>query len=180
VSGATLADWEAVPAPYSAHLIAGKLHVLPRPSPGHALAATSLTDELVGPFQKGRGGPGGWWILAEVDVRLGQDVVAPDLAGWQRTRMPVVPRGRPVLVAPDWVCEVISPGTEVFDRGTKAPWYAAAGVSWLWFVDPEEQLLEVHQNDAGTFRQLRRWQGNVEVTAPPFEPVSWPLGALWG
>lgn len=75
---------------------------------------------------------------------------------------------------------MLSPGTEVFDRGTKAPWFAAAGVPWLWFVDPEAHTLEVYQNDAGTWRPRPRYQGAVDVIAPPFEALTWPLGVLWG
>jgi Uma2 family endonuclease len=94
--------------------------------------------------------------------------------------MHAVPRQRPILLAPDWVCEVISPGTEVFDRCTKAPWFAAAGVAWLWFVDPEARTLEVYENDAGQFRQRLRYQGEAEVSAPPFDALTWPLASLWG
>jgi Uma2 family endonuclease len=94
--------------------------------------------------------------------------------------MPEVPKKRPIPLAPDWVCEVISPGTEVFDRGTKAEWYREAGVPWLWFVDPEAKTLEVYASDAGAWRQRLSCKGNTEVTAPPFEALSWPLGALWG
>jgi hypothetical protein len=175
-----VADWEAVPPPFTGHLLGGKLHVHPRPTGPHAEALAGVQDELRGPFHRGRGGPGGWIILPEVDVKLGSDIVAPDLAGWRRARMAEVPRERPILLVPDWGCEVISPGTEVFDRGTKAPWFADAGVGWLWFIDPEEKLLEVYENDAGQFRQHHRWQGSADVKAQPFDAVSWPLDALWG
>lgn len=177
---ATLADWEAVPAPYTGHLIDGRLHVLPRPTSHHAEALAGVLDELRGPFHRGRGGPGGWLILPEVDVRLGADVVAPDIAGWRRERLAQPPSQRPILLAPDWVCEVLSPRTEAFDRSAKADWYQQAGVGWLWFVDPEAQLLEVYGNDAGQFRQRHRFQGSVTVVAHPFEALSWPLGSLWG
>lgn len=177
---ATLADWEAVPPPYTAHLLAGKLHVLPRPRPAHARALTGLLDTLFGPFDRKRGGPGGWVILPEVDVRLGRDVVVPDLAGWRRERLPEVPAETPISLAPDWVSEILSPSTEAFDRGPKAEWYAAAGVGWLWFVDPEARLLEVYGNTSGAFRQIGRWQGAETMTAEPFDAISWPLAALWG
>jgi Uma2 family endonuclease len=116
----------------------------------------------------------------EVDVRLGRSVVAPDLAGWRREKMPTLPDETPVVLVPDWVCEVISPGTEVFDRSTKADWYQECGVGWLWLVDPEARTLEVYENDAGQFRQRLRFQGETAVRAPPFEEVTWPLSALWG
>lgn len=177
---ATLADWEAVPAPYTAHLIAGELYVLPKPMPRHARAQGRLIAELDGPFDRARGGPGGWLFLPEVDVRLGPDVVAPDLAGWRRERLPAVPDTTPVALAPDWVCEVISPRTETLDRGTKAGWYAAAGVGWMWLIDPEARTLEVYRNDAGAWRPAGTWRGDADVTAPPFDALTWSLSVLWG
>jgi Uma2 family endonuclease len=93
--------------------------------------------------------------------------------------MPEIPRKRPVILVPDWVCEVLSPGTEVFDRSTKADWFQEAGVSWLWFIDPETHTLEVYENERGQFRQRHRLQGDAEVCAPPFSAFSWSLGSLW-
>ena len=178
---ATIADWEAVPAPYTAHLIDGKLYAMGRPRPAHAVALGRLFARL-SPFDPGpeRQGPGGWLLLLEVDVRVGGNIVAPDLAGWRRERMAMVPDVTPIPLAPDWVCEVLSPSTEVFDRGDKAGWYASVGVESLWFVDPEAKTLEAYQNDAGQWRPVGRWQGEGEMAAPPFEATPWPLTALWG
>jgi Uma2 family endonuclease len=177
---ATEADWAAVPAPYTAHLIDGELHAMGRPRARHAVAMSGLISTLTGPFQRGLGGPGGWLLLPEVDVRVRRDIVAPDLAGWRRERMPDVPDETPILLAPDWVCEVLSPGTETFDRGVKATWYASVGVGWLWFVDPEAKTLEIYRNDAGAWRPAGTWQGVAEVTTPPFDALPWSLTSLWG
>ncbi|RYE93186.1 MAG: Uma2 family endonuclease, partial [Myxococcales bacterium] len=57
----------------------------------HAEALVSLAESLRGPFHHGRGGPGGWRIVPEVDVRVRGDIVSPDLAGWRRERMPAIP-----------------------------------------------------------------------------------------
>ncbi|WP_437644709.1 hypothetical protein [Sorangium sp. So ce362] len=62
---ATYADMEAVPPNKVAELIGGQLHVMPRPAPRHANASAALIMEIGGPFHRGRGGPGGWWILNE-------------------------------------------------------------------------------------------------------------------
>ncbi|WP_437294029.1 hypothetical protein [Sorangium sp. So ce426] len=53
-----------------AELIGGVLHVMPRPSPRHANAEGALQGELFGPFHRGRGGPGGWWILPEPELHF--------------------------------------------------------------------------------------------------------------
>jgi len=80
-----------VPPHLVAEILTGKLVTRPRPAPRHTLAGSSLGDELLGPFQKGRGGPGGWWILDEPELHLDDDVLVPDMAGWRRERMPKLP-----------------------------------------------------------------------------------------
>ena len=44
-------------------------------------ASSRLTIEIGGPFDRGRGGPGGWWIIDEPELHLGEDILVPDLAG---------------------------------------------------------------------------------------------------
>ena len=107
------------------------------------------------------------------------DISNPDLAAWRSERAPSLDAVA-IHTAPDWVCEVLSPGTEYFDRGIKADWYSKAGVGWLWLVDPEARGLEVFRNDAGVWRPEGSWRGSVSVAACPFEALSWPLDALWG
>jgi len=72
-------------------IINGELHTQPRPAPRHALASSSLGGELDGPYFKGRGGPGGWWIIDEPEIHLGDDVLVPDIAGWKKERLPKLP-----------------------------------------------------------------------------------------
>jgi len=43
----------------------------------------------------------------------------------------------------DLVVEVISPGSAIYDRNTKADTYAVLGVKELWLVDEFEGLIEV-------------------------------------
>lgn len=113
-----------------AEILAGELHTSPRPTPRHAVASSGLGADLSGPFDRGRGGPGGWWILDEPEIHVGDDVVVPDLAGWRRTRLPEMPAAFFTL-APDWVCKTLSPSTEHIDRGTKLAIYAREGVAHL-------------------------------------------------
>jgi Uma2 family endonuclease len=179
---ATLADLEAVPSDRTAHLLGGKLYTFPRPRHRHEKALTRLLVRL-GPFDpdaSGLAGPGGWLFLVEPELRLGSERAVPDLAGWRREGLDENLLDPYPTIAPAWVCEVLSPSTEVFDRGDKATYFQRIGVSWLWFVDPEAQTLEVYENDAGQFRQCQRRQGAVDVAAPPFDALTWPLGALWG
>ena len=129
--------------PYKvAEVVDGILHIFDRPASRHTLASSGLGIFIGGPFHYGRGGPGGWWIVDEPQLHLGEDIVVPDLAGWRRERMPVFPDAAFFTLAPDWVCEVLSPSTRKLDLGGKSAVYTRAGVSHIWFVDPITRSLE--------------------------------------
>ena len=124
---ATYADLEAVPPHRVAEILHGVLYSHPRPSPRHAIASASLGSALLEPFQKGRGGPGGWIFMVEPELHLNGDIVVPDIAGWRRERLSVLPETAFIETPPDWVCEILSPATERLDRNEKRAIYAAAG-----------------------------------------------------
>jgi Uma2 family endonuclease len=176
---ATEADLEDLPEDRIGHLVDGELIVHPRPDAPHTEAATQLVWSLVGPLQHGLGGPGGWVILSEPKVRFERGILVPDLAGWRRERF-ASPRKGPYTVAPDWVCEILSPSTARFDRATKLPIYAEARVEHAWLLDPAARFLEVLR------RQETRWliagvfEGRRTVRAEPFETLDLDLARIWG
>ena len=167
------------PAHMVAEIVEGALHMQPRPASRHALAGSSLGIEIGGPFQNGRGGPGGWWIVDEPELHFGEDVVVPDLAGWRRERMPDYPDVPYFTQAPDWVCEVLSPSTRTFDLEKKRPVYAREGVGHLWFVDPGARTLEAFALEDGSWRPAGGAREDEPVSFPPFEAVTFPLDVLW-
>jgi len=67
----------------------------------------------------------------------------PDLAGWGRERLPSYPDAAFFDLAPDRVCEVVSPATGRLDRVRKMPKYAANSIPFLWLIDPIAKTLEV-------------------------------------
>jgi Uma2 family endonuclease len=174
-------EYLAVPSHLRAEIIGETLYVRPRPSPRHTNAASMLGSELGGPFQRGRGGPGGWWILDEPELQLEPiQPIVPDLAGWRSERMPELPETAYFSIAPDWVCEVLSPSTEKIDRDDKLPYYASHRVSHVWLLDPIDKRLEVYQlDDGGHWRAVRMYEGDVTVRAEPFAALELDLGALW-
>jgi len=176
---ATYEDLLALPENVVGEIVHGSLHTHPRPAPKHARAYSVLGSELVGPYDKGRGGPGGWWILDEPEVHLSDNVLVPDLAGWRRERMPVLPNGAWIELAPDWVCEILSPATARFDRVDKLPLYAREGVGHCWLIDPELRTLEVFENRDGKWLLLTALENDAEVSQPPFDATSFPLAGLW-
>ena len=176
---ATYEDLLAVPPHLVAELIHGSLVTSPRPAAAHAFVASGLGMDLGNPFQRGRGGPGGWWILDEPELHLGPDVLVPDLAGWRRERMPQVLDVPYFELAPDWLCEVLSPSTEARDRTDKLGIYGAAGVGWAWLVNPVLQTLEVLENHGGSWMLRSSSRGEATVRAQPFEAVELTLRDLW-
>jgi Uma2 family endonuclease len=176
---ATYQDVLDAPESMVAELIDGALHLHPRPSLPHGLASSSLGDELVSPFQKGRGGPGGWWIVIEPELHLGPNVLVPDLAGWRRERMPTFPTAAWTDLVPDWACETLSPGTRRIDLTDKRRLYANAGVGHLWFVDPIGRTLEAFALRNGEWTLIAALKDDEEVRVPPFDAISFPLSVLW-
>lgn len=177
---ATYQDIIALPENLVGQLVDGDLIVHPRPTAEHARAQVVLAHLFLRVFDRGLGGSGGWWILPEVELHFGRDVLVPDLSGWRRERLPGPPRGPYLEVAPDWICEVLSPGTATFDRGRKLARYARAGVSFAWLVDPALRTLEVFRRGSeGKWVLLDVHDGAVAVRAEPFEAVEFDLGTLW-
>lgn len=176
---ATYADLEAVPPHLVAELLCGKLVTHPRPAPRHSVAAASLTGDLVGPYQKGRGGPGGCIFMTEPELHFGEDVTVPELAGRKRKRMSEMPPKAYIEVAPDWLCEVLSPSTEKYDRGDKRDIYARAGVRHLWLLDPRIKCIEAFELTEGRWLLLGTYQGDEPVRIAPFADVEIQLDQLW-
>jgi Uma2 family endonuclease len=180
---ATYEDVLNAPPHKVAEIIEGELFLSPRPAGPHSQAETVLIGELEPPFSRGRGGPGGWIILAEPELHLGKNVLVPDLAGWRRETMSTIPRSPAYFVVrPDWVCEVLSPSTERIDRGAKIALYAAAGVSQAWLVNPLQHTLEVLRlsvETPGQWTSVSVFADEVRVRAEPFDAIELELAALW-
>jgi Uma2 family endonuclease len=204
---ATYADVLAAPAHVVAEVLFGVLYTHSRPAAPHTRASSRLGAELDGPFDRGRGGPGGWIILDEPELHFGkapdEDIIVPDLAGWRRERMPSIADVAFFTLAPDWVCEVLSPSTAPIDRTEKMHIYAREGVRHAWLVDPIAKTLEVFRLARATPRAKAKskgktkrapararsgsgdwvlvdvWRGDAKVRAEPFDAVPLELGALW-
>ena len=176
---ATYQDVLDAPPHRVAEIVDGVLHTHPRPAMPHALASSSLGNDLAGPFQFGRGGPGGWWIIDEPELHLGEDVLVPDLAGWRRERMPDYPDAAYCTLAPDWVCEVLSASTRKLDLHGKRPVHAREGVGHLWLIDPADRTLEAFELREGAWAPIETVKDGDPVQIRPFEAIAFSLGDLW-
>ena len=177
--GATYADLCAAHERFIAEILDGDLYGSPRLAIRHAYAASVLSAVVGGAFDLGRNGPSAWFILNKVEVRFGNDVLVPDIAGWRGERLPALPPDNALTLAPDWVCEILSAATEVIDRDKKLRIYAREGVAHCWLVDPERQTLEVLSLESQSWTVVGRHEGRVNVCAVPFGAIGLELGALW-
>ncbi len=173
---------EALPEGLTGEILNGQLHVQPRPAGPHARAEIELGIDIGGAYGRGRGGPGGWWILVEPEIHFVVDeaVTVPDLAGWRKTRMPRIPEGHRFEVVPDWICEILSPSTASKDREVKMPIYAHYGVAYAWLVDPKRRTLEAYALAEGAWRLLAEASGSDTIAVAPFDALQLDLNNLWG
>ncbi len=190
---ATYADLETTPEHMVAELINGEIHLSPRPAPKHASAASVLGSDVNGRCHGPPKPPdgGGWWILFEPELHLSGDAYVPDIAGWRRERLPRLPETAWFSLAPDWVCEVLSPSTTRRDRMLKLPAYAHEGVAWAWLVDPVSRHVEVYRladrgpqgGGAALWVLEGTWgEGHEQASAariPPFESLPIDLARWW-
>lgn len=177
---ATYDDLIRAPDTVVAELIHGALYQTPRPAPKHANATLAVGSLLSPPFGRGRGGPGDWVFLIEPELHPGLHVLVPDLAGWRRERLPELPNDAYIDLAPDWVCEVLSPGPARYDRSVKMPVYATERVGYAWLIDVHAQTLEACERDErGHWVLLHTCAGSDPVHPPPFHVLPFALGELW-
>lgn len=176
---ATYEDLKKIPDHMVAEIVDGELHASPRPALRHARSASRLGSRLGPPFDEGRGGPGGWIILFEPELHFGRNVLVPDLAGWRHTRLPSVPDTAAMSLAPDWVCEVLSPSTSSLDRVKKLAIYGRESVPFAWLIDPIARTLEVLRLDGGRWTIIGTHEGDETVRAEPFAELPLELSALW-
>jgi Uma2 family endonuclease len=181
---ATFADLAALPEDARAEILDGAIVTPPPPLPEHGRAQRSIARFIGGPFDDddGRGGPGGWWIATEVDVQLADDqVVRSDVVGWKRERLPRPWGQRPLLVVPDWVCEVVSPAKPAEDRVRKRRVYATHGAPFYWIVDPAARTLEALRLDAalGEWREVGAYDDESLSRIAPFEAIELEVQRLF-
>ena len=171
-------EYRALPEGTKAEIVGGEVRVLPRPRPRHVRVSSTLGARLGRSFGwDSDTGPGGWVILDEPELRLGDEVRAPDLAGWRVERYEE-PEENPITLVPDWICEVLSPTTARVDRAEKMPLYANHGVGHLWIVDPLAETLEVYRREATRWVVVASYGADDRVQ-PDFDAVPFDLGVLW-
>jgi Uma2 family endonuclease len=176
----TLADLEALPSNLKGEIIEGVLYTMTRPRGPHQTAILAIGGDLRGPFHRGRGGPGGWWIVPEPGIELpNTPEIAPDIAGWRRERLPVLPVDEAISVVPDWVCEILSPSTARHNVLIKKPYYAKIGVAHHWLVDLSNRTLTAYRLESGRWLELGVYGDEHEVRIEPFAETAFDVASWW-
>lgn len=179
-SEATYEDLHDIPENMTGEIVGGELIVTPRPSRKHGFTATVLGSRLTPPYYFGEGGgPGGWILIIEPEIGLEKDVLVPDLAGWKEERFPYTEDHNWISVAPDWVCEVLSPDTARNDRIKKMRAFARHEVRYTWLIDPALMTLEVFRLESGRWSLLGAYSESDKVRAEPFQELELDLLQLW-
>jgi Uma2 family endonuclease len=179
---ATLEDLLAIPEGDRRHeLLDGALVEKGAASGEHGQAQFNLSTYLT-PFRRrtGEGRPGGWWFATEVDISFDPaNVLRPDVVGWRRERVPERPRGVPIPLRPDWVCEVLSTNRRN-DLIKKKRVYHRHEVPHYWVIDPEDETLSVYRWAPEGYIELLAAERSETVSAEPFDAVPLRVGVLFG
>ena len=179
---ATLQDWLVAPADARLEFLDGVLIQKALPDVGHGKVQLFVGHSLLPHFGRPVGGrvPGGWWFASEVDLLLDGRGFRPDLAGWRRERVAVLPTTRPMTVRPDWVCEIISPSNASHDRVTKMAAYHRATIPHYWLLDPSEGTLVVMRYTREGYLNVLGATREQTVRAEPFEAIELRVADLLG
>lgn len=178
----TEAELFAIPEDERFHeLLAGEIVRKASPSGRHGGAQFKLCA-AVGPYDRRSSGPGpaGWIFATETETRLAPDsVVRPDVAGWRRERLPRMPDTMPVLVAPDWVCEILSRSNAKTDLWDKLSLYHEARVLHYWILDPDREWLRVHRWADTGYQVVLEARSPAVVRAEPFDLIDLSIAELF-
>ena len=175
----TYADYLTWSRTYGDELIDGTAYVREPPSP--VLSHQTIVGELYHQIAIALDDRRPHVFIAPFDVRLPKateeddqvdTVVQPDL--FIVCDLAKVDR-RGVRGAPDWVAEVLSPGTARHDQIVKLPAYERAGVREVWLIHPGDLTVSVHHLEAGRYGRATTLEltGRTQLTAVPEVTIDW-------
>jgi len=173
---AKYADLYTIPDTWVGEIIHGDLYAFPRPRTVHSRALTRLMQALL--RYDDDDSNDGWIILHDVEIWFGKNLLVPDVCGWRRSKLPELPDVVTMKIAPDWVCEGLSPSTFRLDKGPKREIYAKGGVGHLWFADPVLHSIDVFALERKSYKYLRSAGGDDKIALAPF-PHAIDLAKLW-
>jgi Uma2 family endonuclease len=180
---ATLADYLSIPECERDHeILDGELVQRAQPTQRHGYSQLRF-GAVLDPYQRKSGGPpdrpGGWWILSEPDLVLGESLVRPDVAGWRRERVPVLSDEPVMRVICDWICEVVSPSSARRDRGPKKRLYHRHQIPHYWLLDPSTRTLSVNRWSPEGYVEILSAETGDLIRPEPFDGTEFALADLF-
>jgi Uma2 family endonuclease len=179
---ATIADLLAIPEERRRHEIIDGVLVEKEAASGRHGGAQGRLFRQLGPYDRKPGGrsPGGWWFATEVEIKLAEtEVFRPDVAGWRRERLEALPAEVPLLIRPDWICEVLSTNKRN-DLIKKKRAYHRHEVGHYWLVDPVEETLAVYRWHPDGYVEVLIADREERVRAEPFVEIELKVSTLFG
>ena len=173
-SGYTWNDYRSWDNGQRWEIVGGQAYAMaPAPATRHQI----VTGELFGQLREFFAGKKCRPAISPVDVKLSQaDVVQPDIVVVCDPRQI---RPSHIEGAPAHVVEVLSPFTEVFDRGRKMDLYARSGVKEVWLVTPYPSLIEVFLLADGGYRRVHAYAVDESFESPSFPGLELNLPRLF-
>lgn len=175
----SLEEFWALPDPpdhSKLELIAGVLYMTPPPGYTHDNSVARLirliTTELV------RVGERGTLYAPRAAIWTSERTyLEPDLFYLsKKTEARLDPERRTTA---DLVIEVISPGSAIYDRNTKADTYAALGIKELWLVDEIAQTVEVRVLKGDRFAEGQVLARGEDLSCTVIKGLSIPITSIF-
>ncbi len=146
----TLEEFWKLPEPKDGskyELIAGVLYMTPPPDFPHNISVATLNHLFIAHLLSIN--DRGLIFVPRAALWTGPATyVEPDLFYLSEKTWKTIDWQRPDTA--DIVVEVISPGSAIYDRNTKADTYAALRVKELWLIDPRTETIEVRNLKRGS------------------------------
>jgi Uma2 family endonuclease len=179
---ATIADLLSIPEERRRHEIIDGVLVEKEAASGRHGGAQGRLFRQLGPYDRRPGGrsPGGWWFATEVEIKLTDtEIFRPAVAGWRRERLEVLPAEVPLLIRPDWICEVLSTNRRN-DLIKKKRASHRSEVGHYWLVDPVDETLAVYRWHPDGYVEVLIADREERVHAEPFAEIDLKVSILFG
>lgn len=161
-------------------LIAGVLYMSPPPGYMHNNSASRL-NRLLSEHLFKTGDKGALYFPRAGIVRGPNSWLEPDLfyvaAETQAYSDPHYPNYKSMA---DLVIEIISPGSAIYDRNTKADTYAALGIRELWLVDEAAGIIEVRVLKGDRYDPSVVFERDDHLRSTVFPDLEIRVGSVFG
>ena len=169
----TIADIYALPEGTRAELIDGVMYMMAPPNRRHQDISFSLSRKIADYIDSKHGSckvyPAPFAVFLNADDR---NYVEPDISViCDRNKL----NDKGCIGAPDWVVEIVSPGSRRMDYFTKLKKYRTAGVREYWLVDPDKNRITVYSFDS---EDTMEYSFSDSVTAGIYPDFSIDFGQL--